>query len=406
MIAVKLATPYMPRLDTVNVPPPSSGGVIVPSRTRAASARVSRAISPSDFSSASNTVGTTSAPSAAHRHADVHARVQLQAPVAIAAVRARVLAQRQRAGLHDHVVVVGACTPSARRALLGAARAREPLELGAQRHARVHVDLDLQREVGDRRLRLGHPPRDRLLRARQLHGRSSGPWPSPRLERRRRRGSRRPAPPQAPAAARPAGAGRRRAAAVAALRCTTRVPPQHVGLHDPPARAAAAERVQVDAALAGDPPRQRRGLDARRPRVWRRRARGRRRRRAGAAAPTRSQRRARTLAGAREAGPSVADAALPARSARAAAVARPRARSARRPRACRPRRATICKHAAPGLTRRSWSPCRSRSRPAPRRARTCSPSRFSQRRIVPSSIVSDRRGITISAIRRPRRSRS
>ena len=65
MIAVKLLTPYMPRLETVNVPPPSSGGVIVPARTRSASVRVSRAISPSDFSSASNTVGTTSAFSAA-----------------------------------------------------------------------------------------------------------------------------------------------------------------------------------------------------------------------------------------------------------------------------------------------------------------------------------------------------
>jgi len=65
MIAVKLAIPYIPRFDTVNVPPPSSGGVIVPARTRSASARVSRAISPSDFSSASNTVGTISASSAA-----------------------------------------------------------------------------------------------------------------------------------------------------------------------------------------------------------------------------------------------------------------------------------------------------------------------------------------------------
>ena len=64
-IAVKLRTPNMPRFDTVKVPPPSSGGVIVPARTRSASARVSRAISPSDFSSASKTVGTTSASSAA-----------------------------------------------------------------------------------------------------------------------------------------------------------------------------------------------------------------------------------------------------------------------------------------------------------------------------------------------------
>src|ERR1700729_616808 len=35
---------------------------------------------------------------------------------------------------------------------------------------------------------------------------------------------------------------------------------------------------------------------------------------------------------------------------------------------------------------------------------TCSPSRLSQRKIVPSSIVSDRRGITTSLIARPPRS--
>ena len=62
MIALKLRTPNMPRLDTVNVPPDSSGGVIEPSRTRAASARASREISPSALRSASNTVGTISAP--------------------------------------------------------------------------------------------------------------------------------------------------------------------------------------------------------------------------------------------------------------------------------------------------------------------------------------------------------
>ena len=61
MMAVKLVMPYMPRFETVNVPPPSWGGVIVPSRTLAARARVSRAISPRALVSASNTVGTTSA---------------------------------------------------------------------------------------------------------------------------------------------------------------------------------------------------------------------------------------------------------------------------------------------------------------------------------------------------------
>src|SRR5277367_240987 len=42
MIAVKAVTPNMPRLETVNVPPPSSGGVIDASRTRSPSARVAR----------------------------------------------------------------------------------------------------------------------------------------------------------------------------------------------------------------------------------------------------------------------------------------------------------------------------------------------------------------------------
>ena len=49
----------------MNVAPESSGGVIVLSRTFSASARVSREIWPSDLRSASNTVGTTSASSAA-----------------------------------------------------------------------------------------------------------------------------------------------------------------------------------------------------------------------------------------------------------------------------------------------------------------------------------------------------
>ena len=49
MTAEKLVTPNIPRLDTVKVPPDSSGGVIVPSRTRAASARVSVAMSRRPF---------------------------------------------------------------------------------------------------------------------------------------------------------------------------------------------------------------------------------------------------------------------------------------------------------------------------------------------------------------------
>ena len=63
--AVKRSIPYMPRFDTVNVPPDSSGGVIFWSRTFEASVCTVREISPSDFLSASNTVGTTSASFAA-----------------------------------------------------------------------------------------------------------------------------------------------------------------------------------------------------------------------------------------------------------------------------------------------------------------------------------------------------
>jgi hypothetical protein len=59
--ALKLEIPYMPRLETVKVPPLSSGGVIDPSLTRAASACVSVEICRSPLRSASKTVGTTSA---------------------------------------------------------------------------------------------------------------------------------------------------------------------------------------------------------------------------------------------------------------------------------------------------------------------------------------------------------
>src|SRR3954468_14155652 len=63
--ALKRSIPYMPRFETVNVPPDSSGGVILLSRTLVASDWTVREISPSDFLSASNTVGTTSASLAA-----------------------------------------------------------------------------------------------------------------------------------------------------------------------------------------------------------------------------------------------------------------------------------------------------------------------------------------------------
>ena len=78
MIAVKRSIPYMPRLETVKVPPESSGGVISPSRTFSISARAWREISPSDFSSASRTTGTTSASCAATATPTFTSRVELE----------------------------------------------------------------------------------------------------------------------------------------------------------------------------------------------------------------------------------------------------------------------------------------------------------------------------------------
>ncbi len=100
-------TPNMPRLETVKVPPESSGGVIVPSRTLPARARASVAISRRPLRSASKTVGTTSASCGGDGDADVDPRVELEAPVLVGAVGPRELAQRQRAGLDDHVVERG-----------------------------------------------------------------------------------------------------------------------------------------------------------------------------------------------------------------------------------------------------------------------------------------------------------
>ena len=81
--------------------------------------------------------------------------VELELAVAIGAVHARVLAQRDRGRLHDHVVE--------RRWMLG--HALEPL---AQLDGHRHVDLGDQREVGRRRLRLRHTPRHGLLKPREL----------------------------------------------------------------------------------------------------------------------------------------------------------------------------------------------------------------------------------------------
>ena len=96
MIAVKCSTPYMPRFETVNVPPASSGGVICWSRTFSISrARVARRSAPSDLRVGVEDRRHDQRVLGGHGHADVDALVELQLAVAVGAVDARVLAQRQ-----------------------------------------------------------------------------------------------------------------------------------------------------------------------------------------------------------------------------------------------------------------------------------------------------------------------
>src|ERR1700761_7229422 len=139
--ASKDSIPYMPRLETVKVPPESSGGVPEPSRTLAATVRTSSAICRRPFLSASKTVGTTSASSAA---------------TATPTLTREYISNRPR--LPDLVV-----------------EGRNPLPLprpGFQRrpsrHGLAHIDLDRQIKVRSSRLALSHPPRDRLLQLVQL----------------------------------------------------------------------------------------------------------------------------------------------------------------------------------------------------------------------------------------------
>ena len=196
----------------------------------------------------------------------------------------------------------------------------------AQGHARLHVDLALQREVGDRRLGLGHPARDRLLRARELHRRSSRPSRS-----RAARAARVGALGRDPGGAATVGAWPRLLGRLRSRR-------EHVRPHDPPARAAARQRVQIH-------------LAARAPSAW---PAARPYRALGRGAPLRvgsppptalraaHRRGVPPVAPLGRAPPSRRPRGRPAprrRPLRAAPSGRRRrARSARRPRACRPRR--------------------------------------------------------------------
>ena len=83
----------MPRFETVKVPPESSGGVIVPSRTRCASARVSVAICAQPLEVGVEDRRHDQRVLGGDRDADVDAGIELEAAVAVGAVGARVLAQ-------------------------------------------------------------------------------------------------------------------------------------------------------------------------------------------------------------------------------------------------------------------------------------------------------------------------
>src|SRR6478735_8344520 len=128
--AEKPSIPYIPRLETVNVAPESSGGVICPPRTRCAS----------------------------HRHPDIDPRVELEPPIPIGPICPRVLAQRQRTGLDHHVV---------ERRHHGVLRSQR-FQLSPPLNRLTHIHRSTQIEVRRGGLRLGHPARDHLLGLREL----------------------------------------------------------------------------------------------------------------------------------------------------------------------------------------------------------------------------------------------
>ena len=187
----------------MKVPPLSSGGVIAP----AADALGERGRLPRDVGQPLG-VGVEE-----RRHeqrvvagddeSDVDARVQLEAPVAVGAVDARVVAQRQRGRL-QHQVVERRLDVVARECEHGAA---------------LHVDRDRDRVVGDGRARLRDAPRDELLAACELLHRGLA-LRLARSARARRGAGRRRARRSSRSCGRPRASRRRR------RRCAV---PRHVG---------------------------------------------------------------------------------------------------------------------------------------------------------------------------------
>ena len=229
----------MPRLETVKVPPESSGGVIDPSRTRGGERLGLRR----DLAQALE-VGVED-----RRHdervlrrdrdPDVDPRVELDPAVAVGAVGARVLAQRERAGLDHHVV-----------------EGRDDLPLGGQLLQPL-APLDRRascrsRPAGRSAARspstppsAGRPSAGAWSARRPRPGpwRSrASPWPRPWVRpARRRRG--RPVPRRAGLR----GWGGR-------YRGPRAGRPLDVRLDDPPARPGPASAVQIEPPILGDPP--------------------------------------------------------------------------------------------------------------------------------------------------------
>ncbi len=313
----------------------------MPSRTRCASARASEAICRRPFRSASKIVGHDQRVLRGDRDAHVDPRIQLQPPVAIGAVRPRVLAKRDRARLDDHVVE--------RRHRLALLRRR--LDPCSRRHRPRHVDLRREIEVRRGGLRLGHPPGDGLLELRQVLGGPPFPWPSPGARAapgvgsggRRRRG----------AAAGAAGAG---PAAIA--RSTSALTIRPPG----PEPESAARSSPFSLAI-----RRARGEALTLPSPVAAAGRGRRGRRDGGARLVAPPQRASDGAGSAAASGLRAFAAAP--SPDGCSPARPPARSPGRSAACPPRGRGSRSGSRRRVPRRPCWPCRSRSRPVPRRAR-------------------------------------
>ena len=149
MTGVIAVMPYMPRFETVNVAPDSSDGVTSPCG-RAPPDGVTRRRWSRATSGLRRRSWYNQGMVSGDGDPDVDARVQLEAAVAKGTVRERMVAERERRGLDDHVVE-------------GRTASADVFELFSECICGVHHDFCLHLEVRDGGLRLGHPPGDQCL---------------------------------------------------------------------------------------------------------------------------------------------------------------------------------------------------------------------------------------------------